>query len=331
MNRFALVAIFLFSPFFVAFAAQPPENKKGETAGRKQTQAKSKISDDSSAGPKDHRWLKQLVGEWDGNFKMYMQPDQPPAETKGTDSVRALGDHWVTADTRTTMMGTPFDGILSLGYDAQTKQFNGTWIDSMSGYLWVYKGRLNDVGDTLTLETKGPSMNDLNETTNYREVITIKDKDHRTFTSNIELEDGKWTKILEVDYRRKPDHAPARSAKDTKDQIRIHYLEIVTPDIDTTCNLLAKANGVSFGKPVAEFGNARTAKLNDGGRIGVRGPMGAEKPVVRSYVLVDDIHAAVRAAEDSGASILMHPTEIPGQGTFAIYLLGNIEHGLWKL
>lgn len=149
------------------------------------------------------KWLKQLVGEWDVQFKMYMQPDQPPAETTGTDSVRALGDHWIVAETKTTMMGAPFSGILSLGYDPQKKHFNGTWIDSMGGHLWVYKGTLNDAGDTLTLETEGPSMQDLNETARYKEVITIKGKGHRTFTSSIETEDGQWMKILEAEYRRK--------------------------------------------------------------------------------------------------------------------------------
>jgi predicted enzyme related to lactoylglutathione lyase len=59
--------------------------------------------------------------------------------------------------------------------------------------------------------------------------------------------------------------------------------------------------------------------------------MGEEKPVVRHYVLVDDIHAAVKAAEAAGAEGLMPPTEIPGRGTFAFYYLGQIKHGLWQL
>lgn len=79
-----------------------------------------------------------------------------------------------------------------------------------------------------------------------------------------------------------------------------------------------------------QIGNARTAKLTDGGRIGVRAPMGEEQPVVRPYVLVDDIQAAVKAAEAAGAEVLMPPTEIPSRGTFAICYLGKIEHGLWQ-
>lgn len=69
-----------------------------------------------------------------------------------------------------------------------------------------------------------------------------------------------------------------------------------------------------------------------GGRIGGRAPLrDTEAPVVRPYVLVDDIAAAVKAAEAAGATVALPPMEIPGQGTFAIYILGGIEHGLWQL
>ncbi|MBO6514888.1 MAG: hypothetical protein JJ974_13075 [Phycisphaerales bacterium] len=112
----------------------------------------------------------------------------------------------------------------------------------------------------------------------------------------------------------------------------IQYLEIVTPDVEKTCEALATAHGVAFGEPVAMLGNARTADLADGGRLGVRAPMRAdEDPVVRPYVLVDDIEAAVEAAKKAGAEVAIPPMEIPGQGIFSIYILGGIDHGLWEL
>ena len=157
----------------------------------------------SPAPAKDQQWLKQLVGEWDMQFKMYMQPDQPPVESAGTDSVHTLGDYWIIADTKTQMMGSPYHGRLSLGYNALKRQFNGTWIDSFGGQLWVYKGTLNDAGDTMTLETEGPSLENPDKTARYKEVIQTTGKDSRTFTSSFETEDGKWTKILTIDYRRK--------------------------------------------------------------------------------------------------------------------------------
>ena len=114
--------------------------------------------------------------------------------------------------------------------------------------------------------------------------------------------------------------------------LKVQYLEIVTPSVNETCDALAHAHGVVFSEPIAEFGNARTADLEGGGRIGVRAPMrDTEEPVVRPYVLVDDIEAAVKAAKMAGAEVAIPPMEIPGQGTFSIYILGGIEHGLWQL
>ncbi|MEM9234721.1 MAG: hydroxylase [Pseudomonadota bacterium] len=113
--------------------------------------------------------------------------------------------------------------------------------------------------------------------------------------------------------------------------VRIQYLEIVTPDVDQTCAILAAQHGVSFDEVVPEFGNARVATLSGGGRIGVRAPMrDDEAPVVRPYLLVDDIEAAITAAEAEGAEFAMKATEVPGLGKFAIYFLGGIQHGLWE-
>jgi predicted enzyme related to lactoylglutathione lyase len=53
-------------------------------------------------------------------------------------------------------------------------------------------------------------------------------------------------------------------------------------------------------------------------------------PVVRPYLLVEDIEAAVKVAEKEGAEVALPPMKIPGQGTFSIYILGGIEHGLWQ-
>ncbi len=126
--------------------------------------------------------------------------------------------------------------------------------------------------------------------------------------------------------------SPVLQAQAEKEKaIVVQYLEIVTADVDTTCSALEKVHGVRFGKPVAEFGNARTATLIGGGWIGVRAPMRAdEKPVVRPYVLVDNIEAALKAAEAAGGHIAMASTPIPGRGTFGIYIQGGIEYGLWK-
>jgi len=106
----------------------------------------------------------------------------------------------------------------------------------------------------------------------------------------------------------------------------------VTQDVDATCAALEKLHGVSFSAPEAGLGNARTARLGSVGLIGVRAPMHeSEAPVVRPYMLVEDIEAAADAAKAAGGEIAHPPMEIPGRGKFAIYIQGGIHHGLWQV
>ena len=110
------------------------------------------------------------------------------------------------------------------------------------------------------------------------------------------------------------------------------YLEIVTPDVDAVCAAYSAMCDTPFGEAVAELGNARTAELKGGGRVGVRAPMADhEEPTVRPYWLVDDCEAALAAAVEAGGEVAHPPLRIPGQGMFAIYLHGGTQHGLWQL
>ena len=114
--------------------------------------------------------------------------------------------------------------------------------------------------------------------------------------------------------------------------MQIQYLEIVTNEVDAICASYAQVHGVTFCDGDASLGGARTTALPGGGLLGVRAPMSdAEEPVVRPYVLVDNIEAAVASAVEAGAEIAHPPMELPGHGTFAIFIQGGIHHGLWQV
>lgn len=114
--------------------------------------------------------------------------------------------------------------------------------------------------------------------------------------------------------------------------MHVHYLEIVTPDVDAICAQYSKVHGVVFSDPDPNLGGARTAALSDGGILGIRGPLrDNEMPVVRPYLLVDDIAASVAAAAEAGAEVAVPPMELPGHGTCAIIVQGGIDSGFWQL
>ena len=114
--------------------------------------------------------------------------------------------------------------------------------------------------------------------------------------------------------------------------MQIQYLEIVTPDVDAVCEVYAQLHDAEFGESDQNLGGARTAKLENGGMLGVRAPLrDTENPVVRPYLLVEDIQAAVDTAAKAGAEVAVPPMEIVGYGTFAIVIQGGIDSGFWQL
>ena len=111
----------------------------------------------------------------------------------------------------------------------------------------------------------------------------------------------------------------------------VHYLEIVTNDVDALSGLYERMHGLSFGPPDPDLGQAHVATQADGALVGIRKPLAAhEQPIMRTYLAVEDIQQAVKKAGESGATIAYPPTPQGEQGTFAIVIQGGVENGLWQ-
>ena len=119
--------------------------------------------------------------------------------------------------------------------------------------------------------------------------------------------------------------------QEKRSSVQVHYVEIVTRDVAAQCAILRRIHGLSFGEPVPDLGQARVAEAPDGSLIGVRGPLAEhEQPIVRTYFRVDDIVRAVKEAESAGATIAYPPTQQGDTGTWAIYIFGDVQVGLWQ-
>ena len=111
----------------------------------------------------------------------------------------------------------------------------------------------------------------------------------------------------------------------------VHYLEIVSNDVDALAGLYERLHGLSFGPPDDDLGQARVATRADGTLVGIRKPLAAhEQPIVRTYLAVEDVEQAVRKAEEHGAAVAYPPTRQGRRGTFAIVIQGDVQHGLWQ-
>jgi hypothetical protein len=153
---------------------------------------------------KEHEWLQQLVGEWTYINECIMGPDQPPTKHEGSDSVRSLGGLWVLLEGTAPMPdGGTGTTLMTLGYDPQKQRFLGTFVGSMMTHLWIYEGTLDASGKVLTLDCEGPSFAPGGGMARYQDIIEIKDANHRTLSSQLQGEDGKWTRFMTAHYTRK--------------------------------------------------------------------------------------------------------------------------------
>jgi hypothetical protein len=150
---------------------------------------------------KEHEWLKQLEGEWENDHVALLGPGKEPLRSKGTERVRLLGGFWAVSEFQGVCpMGLPLTGQLTIGYDPQKKKYVATWVCSVCDQLWKYEGTVD--GKVLTLETEAPNPA-TGKPMKMRDVIEIKDRDHKVLTLAAQGENGQWITFMTITSHRK--------------------------------------------------------------------------------------------------------------------------------
>lgn len=154
---------------------------------------------------KEHEWLKKFAGEWDVETEIFMEPGKPPLKAKGTESARLLGGFWVIGENKGDMMGMPFTGVMTFGYDLDKKQYVGTWVDSNTSTMWSCTGSVDDSGKVLTLNTGGMCPIE-GKICQFRDTIEFRSPDKRVMTGAKLGKDGQWETKMIVTASRKNNH-----------------------------------------------------------------------------------------------------------------------------
>ena len=156
----------------------------------------------ATPGP-EHKALQPLIGSWDCNTKMWMDPSAAPTESKGTAEYKwILGNRFIEEDVAGDMGGMPYHGLGITGYDLYKKQYNWIWMDEMGTMMMYTMGNADNTGKVFTF---GGTYDDFmsGQTKTYKAVMTIVDDNDHTFAMFDQAPDGKLTKFFEVDYTRK--------------------------------------------------------------------------------------------------------------------------------
>lgn len=150
-----------------------------------------------TAGP-EYDVFKNDVGRWDVEITNFATGS--PEVTKGTETNKMLGDFWLIGDFEGNMMGLDFKGHSATGYDAESKKYVGTWIDSLSPGMMHMTGDYDKEKNTLTLIGMAPGMD--GNPAKHRLTTVYKD-DGRVMTMYITPQGGDEEKFMQLSYSKK--------------------------------------------------------------------------------------------------------------------------------
>jgi hypothetical protein len=95
-------------------------------------------------GPQ-HAAMAETAGTYDVALKSWMEPGGPPMESSGTATRKmSLDGRVMIEEFEGSVMGMPFSGLGTHGYDNVTGRYWSTWLDSMSTGIMVSEGTCDE-------------------------------------------------------------------------------------------------------------------------------------------------------------------------------------------
>jgi hypothetical protein len=196
MKRLTILACAL-----VAFGLATSSSRADET---KKPQAPAAAAPDMSMprpGP-EHDVLKGDVGTWDASVEIWMTPGGTPSVSKGVETnTMGPGGFWLLTDFKADMMGTPFAGHGTAGYDPIKAKYVSTWIDSMSPALNIGESTYDAATKTMTGTIDGLDMS--GRPTKSKAVSQWKADGSRVFSMYSKGPDGKEALAMRITYTKK--------------------------------------------------------------------------------------------------------------------------------
>ncbi|MGH7244077.1 MAG: DUF1579 domain-containing protein [Phycisphaerales bacterium] len=173
---------------------------------------KAKEMQQSMEPGEQHKLLLQFVGDWDVKAKMWMAPGAPPMESVGVATTKPdFGGRFVFMTYKSDMMGQPFEGRLTMGYNNSAKQNEAVWIDNMSTGMWISTGSASSDGKVFTYTGTFVEPDGSKKTT--REVTTFSSPNNYVSEFFETGADGKENKMMELTYTRKAGSAAPMTVK----------------------------------------------------------------------------------------------------------------------
>jgi hypothetical protein len=151
-----------------------------------------------------HKMLAMDNGNWSAESTMYMSANDPkPMKTAMTaTSKMVMGGRYQESRYSGNMMGQPFEGVATVGYNNASKKYESTWMDNMGTGVMYMTGDYDTA--TKTMNMSGDCVDPMTgKAKKVRETFAIVDDNTRKMEMFDTDASGKEYKSMEIVMTRK--------------------------------------------------------------------------------------------------------------------------------
>jgi hypothetical protein len=151
----------------------------------------------------NHKMMAKSVGEWTTSMQMWAGPDTEPMKSEGIcRSEMILGGRYMQSKYSGNVMGMPFEGISTDGFDNAKKVYVNTWVDNMGTGIMHAEGKYDDA--TKTVNYAGTMFDPMQDKElSYRQTLQMVNDKHMVMEMFNTTKDGAEYKSLHVEYIKK--------------------------------------------------------------------------------------------------------------------------------
>lgn len=142
LARWPFVAALAGAIVWLASAALPQDKGPADDAMKRLMEACKPSS--------HHKELERLIGSWDTEISMWMEPSAPPMKSKGTAECKWLVEgKWIVTDAKGSFMDTSIQSHAVMGYDNFKRHFVFSQVDSFQTAMFHSEGNFDQAGNAL--------------------------------------------------------------------------------------------------------------------------------------------------------------------------------------
>ncbi len=150
-----------------------------------------------------HKMMASWDGTWNEDITMWMEPGAPETKSTSIAENKMIMNGLYQESTHTgEMMGMPFTGRSTVGFDNHEKQFVSTWIDNMGSGMMVMKGPWDEASKSMNIKGKMVDPVSKGETA-VRETFKVIDDNTQEMEMFITMPDGSEFKTMKIVFTRK--------------------------------------------------------------------------------------------------------------------------------